>query len=225
MKVGSVIQRVRSIAGDTAVLQFTDSDIIDWLNDGVRECALQNSLLQKNATSSTAVGVSQYDLPTDIMKLHSVTVDGEKLLSQTLQEWQETSAQQGAGTTSGQSLSYYVWATKITLFPTPDAVKSLVVSYTYLPSDLTYNGANGVGDNTTKNQDLPLPVEYQARLVDYCLAQVAQQDGDSNLYQLKMQEFQTGVSSLKEKPEAREDVYPSISVSSRDSGFDDCWYY
>ncbi len=218
MDVGSVITRVRSIAGDTAVLQFTDSDIIDWLNDGIRECAIQNSLLQKNATSTTAVGTVEYDLPTDIMRLHSVSVGGEKLRSQTLQEWQETSGDAGAATAQGQPQSFYVWATKINLYPAPTEEAAFVVSYTYQPEDLTYVGAGGVADTATKAQSLPLPTGYQSRLVDYCLAQVAQQDGDSNLYQLKLLEFQTGVTQLKDKPEFNEDLYPFISVSSRDSG-------
>ncbi len=221
MKVSSVITRVRSIAGDTAVLQFTDSDIIDWLNDGVRHCVIDNGLLQKNATSSTAVGQAQYDLPTDIMKMHSVSVGGVKLTGQTLQEWQEDSADGAAATATGTPASFYVWATKINLSPTPNAVKPLVISYTYKPAELTYAGSAGVADATTKNQDLPIPVEYQSRLVDYCLAQVAQQDGDVNLYQIKMQEFSTGVQQLRDKPETQEDLYPFRSVSDRDAGWGD----
>lgn len=221
MKVGSIITRVRSIAGDTAVMQFTDSDIIDWLNDGVRECAIQNGLLQKNATSSTAVGTSEYTIPADIMKLHSVTVDGTKLASQTLQEWQENSGGQGATLVEGRPSSFYVWATKINLYPVPTEVLPFVISYIYKPTELTYAGTGGAADAGTKDQDLPLPVDYQSRLVDYCLAQVAQQDGDSNLYQLKITEFQTGVTQLKDKPEYTDDLYPFISVSNRDAGWED----
>jgi hypothetical protein len=220
MNVGSIITRVRSIAGDTAVLQFTDSDIVDWLNDGIRDCAISNNLLQKNATSTTAVGTTEYTLPTDIMKLHSVTVGGEKLRSQTLQEWQEFSGpSEGAGV-QGRPQNFYVWAGKINIWPVPTESQSLVVSYSYQPADLTYAGTGGIGDSTTKAQEVPLPSGYHARLVDYCLAQVAQQDGDSNLYQLKLMEFQTGVSQLKDKPEYTEDLYPFIATSARDSGWD-----
>lgn len=223
MKVGDIITRVRGVAGDDLVLQFTDSQIVDWLNDGIRECAIQNNLLQKNATSNTVAGTAEYTLPPDILKLHSVTVAGEKLRGQTLQEFQDSSVAVQSGSDTGQPVVFYVWADKITLSPIPDTIKSMVVSYTYNPVDLTFapvNPGSGVADNATKIQVLSLPVGYQSRLVDYCLAQVAQQDGDNNLYAIKMQEFQTGVTMLKDQPEYTQDMYPSISVSARDSGWD-----
>ena len=220
MKVGSVITRVRNIAGDTNVIQFTDSDIVDWLNDGIRDCVINNGLLQKNATSSTAVGTAEYSLPPDIMKLHSVTVDGSKLGGLTFEEWQQRFGSKGSDQDTGRPVLFYVWASKLTLFPIPDEVLDLKISYIYTPAALTFVGVNGIADSNTKDQDLPVPSEYQSRLVDYCLAQVAQQDGDSNLYMLKMQEFATGVSQLKDKPEYQDDMYPFINVSNRDSGWD-----
>jgi hypothetical protein len=222
MNVGSVIKRVRSIAGDSAVLQFTDSDVIDWLNDGIRECAIQNHLLQKNASNTTTPGVSEYNIPTDILRLHSVTVGGLKLRSQTLQEWQEFSGDVGADEAQGRPTDFYVWATKLRMWPTPTESLPFVIAYTYKPVELEYNGSDaGIADTDTNNQALGIPTEYHTRLVDYCLAQVAQQDGSNDLYQLKMQEFITGVSQLKDKPEVNEDLYPSISVSSRDAGYYD----
>ena len=220
MKVGSVITRVRSIAGDTNVMQFTDSDIIDWLNDGIRDCVISNNLLQKDASSSTAVGVAEYQLPSDIIKLHSVTVDGSKLGGLTFEEWQQRHGAPEASSETGRPVLFYIWAGKLVLYPSPDQVFSLKISYINSPVELSYAGTNGVADSTTKNQNLPLPVEYQPRLVDYCLAQVAQQDGDNNTYALKMQEYATGVSQLKDKPEYQDDMYPFINVSNRDSGWD-----
>jgi hypothetical protein len=63
-----------------------------------------------------------------------------------------------------------------------------------------------------------LPVGYHVRLVDYCLAQVAQQDDDMNRYQLKMEEFRSGVHNLKDQSEWENDYYPMIGISARDSG-------
>ncbi len=215
MLVSEITTRVRNIAGDINVLQFTDAMVIDWINDGVRECALQNLLLQKSASTNSAVGVGTVALPTDIMKMHSVSYDGAQLKGLTLQEF-EGQFSDGA-VDQGYPALYYVWASVLNLYPIPNAVKSVRINYIRQPTAVTVAG------------DTPdLPLGYHARLVDYCLAQVAQQDGDANLYQVKMQEFVTGVQSLKDHPEYDYDLYPSIVTSDRDSGldsFDFGWSY
>lgn len=207
MKVQDIITRVRNIAGDIDVLQFTNDQLVDWINDGVRECAVQNNLLQKRATQNLVVGTTDYNLPADILKLHSVKIDGEKIRIQTLEEFDQFTRD---STNTGMPIAAYVWAGKLTLWPKPNTVKPLIIDYTYDPVLLT------VANIATDTPDLP--VGYHARLVDYCLAQVAQQDDDMPRYQLKMQEFATGVQTLKDIPEWQDDLYPSISVSPRDMG-------
>lgn len=215
MLVSEITTRVRNIAGDTNVLQFTDAMVIDWINDGVRECALQNLLLQKSASQSTAVGVGNVALPADIMKMHSVSFNGSQLKGLTLQEFEQQFSD-GADDQADPAV-YYVWAAVLNLYPVPSSVGSVRINYIRQPI---------VVANPADTPDLP--VGYHARLVDYCLAQVAQQDGDANLYQVKMQEFVTGVQSLKDHPEYDYDQYPSMAVADRDSGLDSIdygWYY
>src|ERR1044072_8480802 len=96
MLVSDVISRVRNLAGDVNALQFTDAQLIDWINDGIKECVGINRLCQKTATQSMVVGTDSYILPADIFKLHSVTVDGEKIDVSTLQEFEEINAGFGA---------------------------------------------------------------------------------------------------------------------------------
>lgn len=206
MKLSSVISRVRSSAGDTDALQFTDAQLLEWINDGIRECAIQNNLLQKRASSSSSVGTSEYPLPTDILKLYSVKYDGSKLQGLTLDEFDERYGRVDGGSNSSPAC-FYVWGGVLNLYPVPSSQGSLVVEYIYSPTDL------GPEDY---DKELPLPVGYHSRIVDYCLAQVAQQDDDINRYTAKMQEFTTGVSQLKDQPEYTEDVYPSINISGRD---------
>lgn len=214
MKIADIITRVRNAAGDTQVLQFTDQMVVDWINDGVRECAEANNLLQKRATINTTSGEPKLGLPKDILKLHSIKVNGSKIRMTTLHEFEEThdSSQDDTGF-PGMA---YVWAGTLNLYPIPDDVLTVTIDYIYVPQPVSI-------DNIT-TADPPLPVGYHSRLVDYCLAQVAQQDDDMNRYQLKMQEFMTGVSNLKDQPESENDVYPSIAVSARDQGYDDGYY-
>lgn len=210
MLVSNIMTRVRNIAGDLNSLQFTDSMLLDWINDGIRECAISNKLLQKRATTTSIAGQGDYNLPSDILRLHSVKFNGSKLRVLTLEEFDSYT---GASTTgiTGTPTACYVWAGSLTLYPAPDTGNlDLVIDYIYSPEVIEIGSVD--------TELTALPVMYHARLVDYCLAQVAQQDDDLPRYQAKMTEFQTGVRTIKDMPEAEQDLYPTISIAPRDMG-------
>lgn len=214
MRYTDVTQRVRRAAGDDASLQFSDSDILNWINDAVTQCAVDNNLLQKTASSNLVVGQVDYSLPVDILKLHSIKIDNLKLPIKTLEEFDNLVASDGSE--SGTPRYAFVWASKLTVFPAPDGVKTLRVDYTYNPA---------AGSSASSTDELPLPVGYHRRVVDYCLAQVAEQDDDYARYQIKMQEFETGVAKLQDQHETQHDLYPGISVSPEDFGMSDYGQY
>lgn len=206
-----IIRRVRNTAGDINVLQFTEEMLVDWINDAVRECAIENNLLQKIATQNTVANQQEYDLPTDIMKLHSIYINGEKLKILTLQEWEEVSGGQPTGVpTTGAPYQVYIWATKLNVWPPPSSVVPIKINYIYSPTD--WDGADG---DTEKP---PLPENYHLRLIPYVLAQVALQDENMVLYEKHMGQFRSGVVDLAQQSQQEEDLYPFISVSSRDMG-------
>lgn len=211
MNAGDLIKRVRNIAGDVDALQFTNSQLVDWINDGIRECAQVNNLLQKRGSQATVPGQSDYSIPDDILKLHSIKYNDIKLSLLTLEEFDEQYVGVGASTTSSPATPSvcYVWAGSLTLFPAPSEAKQLVIDYLYAPAELTEDNLD---------VEIPLPVGYHIRIVDYCLAQIAQQDDDMNRYTAKMQEFKSGVQDLKDQPEYSYDLYPTISVDARDMG-------
>lgn len=210
MLVSDAITQVRATAGDTSALQFTDAQIVAWINNGIRECATDNNLLQKRGTQNTVVGQGNYVIPTDMLKLHTVRYDNKKLDFITLEEFDKIYSGVGSDTTSrGTPNIAYIWAGVLYVYPIPDAVKVLTVDYSKDAAQHT-TGAVGV--------ELNLPVSYHMRIIDYCLAQIAQQDEDLNRYATKMQEFRTGVQMVKDQDEYANDLYPSISVSERDMG-------
>ena len=222
MNVSDVVRRVREASGDVAVLQFTNATLVDWINDGIRECVMENSLLQAKASSNTVIGQSDYNLPADIFKLHSVWYDGYKLEVLTLEQWEARNVTEpGADVSSVTSMATtcYVYAGVLTLFPKPDAVKTLTINYTKLPAAIVYTEPDGVATYTPDS--LSIPEAFHNRIVTYCLAQVAMQDDDYDKYQTLMMEFQTGVRDLKHTNQ-EEDLYPFISVSARDMG--ESWY-
>ncbi len=207
MKYSQAIEQVRIMAGDINVLQFTDDDVLNWLNNAVRECALINNLLQVSASTTLTSGDNTEVLPTDILKLHSVKVNKRKIQVLTMQEFNEQYPNVDI-TANGDPQTCYVWAGTINFWPTPGTNLPLIIDYIKDPPNVLI--AN------IASTDIPLPVGYHQRLIDYCLAQVAQQDDDMNRYQIKMQEFLTGVQSLKDQPEYTQDLYPHMSPASDD---------
>jgi hypothetical protein len=217
MKVGDIKRRVRDSAGDTAVLQFTDATLNDWLNDGIRECVIENSLLQNIANSTTVIDQGDYGLPANIFKIHSVRVNKLKLRMLTLEEWEEVNANEvNADPASGQPTMAYIYAGTLNLYPVPSEEVDLQIFYTKMPPTISY----GSGGNAWEDLSIAIPEEFHSRLVTYCLAQVALQDDDYNKYAALMGEFKTGVIDLKHVKDQQEDLYPFISVATRDEGDD-----
>ncbi len=208
-----ISRRVREIAGDISVLQFAETTLVDWINDGIRECVIDNSLLQAKATSNTVIGTGTYVLPADIFKLHSIWVDEDKLQVMTLQEWEDFTG--GKLPPAGTPVMAYVYAGQITLSPVPTAVAPMVINYSKTPAAIVYNP---VGPTYTPNTPA-IPEAFHNRLVTYCLAQVALQDENQEKYMSLMLEFSTGIRNL-DHTKNEDDLYPFISVSARDCD----WY-
>ncbi len=207
LTTGDMISRVRVTAGDEAKVLYTDQTIVDWLNDAQRECCVDNLLLQVTATQTTIVGQSGYALPQDILKLHSIKYDNSKLRVVTQEEFDEL--YESTGSEQGTPFLANTWANTLTLFPAPDSAKQLQILYIRTPVALSAASLSVASE---------LPASYHRRLVDYALAMVAEQDDDMNRYQIKMDEFRTGVQSIKSQAESTEDLYPFISTDMRDMG-------
>jgi uncharacterized protein YaiE (UPF0345 family) len=221
MFYADLFRRVRNIAGDTSVLQVTQAMLYDWVNDCVREIVVSESLLQKTATSVLVINQQEYTLPTDILKLYSVMVNEEKIRVYTHQEWEELSAGYNDGlsmTIKGMPNQCFVWAGKLNLYPPPDTAWNLKVNYIRQPVDAV------IGD-TDEDADSPdLPDMYHLRIVTYCLAQVALLDEDTYRYNGLMADFRNGVLDLTHNQKQEEDLYPFMSVASRDMGHDVEWW-
>lgn len=207
MLLQDIISRVRVAVGDLYANQFTESTILSWINDGIRECAQENMLLQKTAASTLVAGTVAYTLPTDILKLYALRIDGAKVDIITLQEYEK---QNYDPSETGLPVLAYVWAGKYNVWPSPDRDYSVSVDYLYTPVDLVEPDDLG--------NPPPIPSTYHSRLVDYCIAQAALQDDNKELYALKMEEFSTGIMKLSDQTQQEEDLYPSTSVSARDLG-------
>jgi hypothetical protein len=215
MDVSDVVRRVRETAGDVAVLQFSNATLTDWINDAIRACVEENSLLQARATSNTVVGQQDYTLPTDMFKIHSVYMDSAKIPVLTLSEWEDNNYHRDL---TGTPKACLVYAGVLSLYPKPDAVLPMVINYTQEATEITY-----VAEPEAWTPDtISIPEAFHSRIVTYCLAQVAMQDDDMTKYQSLMQMFHTGVNDLNHLKDQTENLYPFPHFVDRDA---EAWYY
>jgi hypothetical protein len=209
MLVSEIATRVRNQFGDDEGVQLTDNHIMRWINDAMREISLNNSLLEVKATTNAVQDESDYGIPTNLLALHGIRYDGIKLKKLSLQEADEL-IPPGQSVSSGTPTHFYKEAGNFVLYPPPDNNTSTITTlYTRTPTEVTL---------TTQTPELP--VQYHNRIVEYCIAQAAELDGDNQLAMLKMQQFEGKTAAAKQMEEEYADLYPSITVSARDMDYD-----
>lgn len=206
LSVADIAVRVRRQFGDEDAAQVIDTDIINWINDCLREIVQQNDLLQKVGNADAVAQQIQYSLPTDILRMQRVAYNGVALQPTTLEQVNEslpgTSETVAQGYPVGTPLSYWIFAGKINLYPAPDTslTNGLTLYYTRQPVPVD-------------SGDTPeLPPEYDNRIVEYCLQQAFELDMNTTMMEVKSGQFQQGIDRLKGNPDwESQDSYPSIT--------------
>lgn len=200
MLVSDVATRVKRTFGDEYGAQIDDTDIIRWCNDAQKEIALQNKLLQTVSNTNTVVNQQDYTLPTDLLALRGIRYDKLRLTMLSLDDIDAVVEDRSLD--KGTPQYYWTYAQTLSLWPTPDAVKSITIYYTQVPATLTAVG------NT-----ISLPAQFDNRIVEYCVAQAAELDDNLEHYQLKMSQFQAGIDAHKNTLETvdQDDAYPFIT--------------
>lgn len=212
MNVSEIATRVKRQFGDESGAQIQDADIIRWVNDGQREIAWNNDILQKRATAATVANQADYSLPTDILRLRSVKYQGMPLKGVHLQEADELlgNYETPSQVPTGVPTTFWVFAQTLHLYPTPSVggATDLILYYTRNPSDVTVTG------------DSPdIPTQYHNRIVEYCIAQAYELDDNLNAAQVKLNQFQGGLERSKGEADfVPQDVYPSITSVDGDYG-------
>lgn len=214
LSVLEIKTRVQRQFGDESGNQINANDIVRWINDSMREIAHKKDLFQVKATSAAVAQQAAYALPAGISKLYSVKYKGIALQALSMAEADEligsvdlTVAQ---GYPVGTPSHYFMWANQINLYPAPDSAgNDITVYYTRVPTAVAADG------------DIPeLPDEYHNRIVEYCLAQAHELDDNLDASQIKMAQFQRGVSDASDNSWTPEELYPFITSSDEDSYLD-----
>lgn len=209
MNSSDIATRVKRTFGDESGVQITDADIIRWINDGMREIASNNDVLQVKGTLSSVSGQQAYNQPADCLTLRSLWYKNIKLDYMTIAQAEESIVNMGTSTApSGDPTLYWIWADVINMYPIPadSTAAQITVFYTRTPVDVV-----NLGDA------IDLPVAYHNALVTYVLKQAYELDEDWTASTNKFSEFQSGLNDLKENETVGASrVYKSITTTEWD---------
>jgi hypothetical protein len=211
MNVVDIKKRVKRQFGDESGVQLTDEDIVRWINDAMREIATQNdNILETVATAAITSGTSEYSLPEDILKLHTIRYDDKKLDVLTLQEAEQSiiAYEQSGNYQSGTPVLAWIYANRVVLYPTPNTSGGslLKIYYTRLPVEVALDA------------DIPeFHVKYHPRIVEFVLQQAYEMDEDWAASGNKSAQFVSGLNTLKDSDSwVEQNTYPTILILPED---------
>jgi hypothetical protein len=204
MKLSEIITRVQRQFGDDVQAQITEEDIVRWVNDACLEIVTNNDTAEGFIGNTPVVaGKHWYDMPSDLIRIRSVRVNGFKLKAESYEQLCEEDPD--IETTTGQPTAYWVYSGKINLYPIPnDSLGNLNILYVKTPDVIT---------TAMKDRQPDVPIQYHPRIVEYCIAQAAELDDNFGFSQSKMQQFNQNLLGLKQNSEQPESngIYPSIT--------------
>jgi hypothetical protein len=219
MNVSEIMNRVKRQFGDESGVQITNEDLIRWINDGQRQIVQTNeSLLETSAKASTVADQQEYNLPTNLLILRTVMFKGSSERSYTKLEgfsWSDFNMQVDGWSENQDARSrptiYTVYGDQILLYPIPDSsvTDAIKIYYNRLPVEVALD------------TDVPeIPTLYHEALVKYCLAQAYEVDEDFEAANLKAQELNVDIATLRGRSDWRvQESYPTMTVLPEDEDF------
>lgn len=207
MIVSDVVKRVQRQFGDEASVQIDDTDIMRYINDVVKEIAVQNDLMQATGTMPSVIGQTIYPFPSDYLSMRSLYYNNMKVKPLKRTEYDEYIISSDPDETqTGTPFIYTRWGTNFFLYPKPDSVKTIKLFYQQRPVEVT-----------ALTDTIPLPTEYHLRVVEYCLQQAYQTDEDWDAATQMSAQFSDGMTRLKEQESfSDKEFYPVITVLQDD---------
>lgn len=211
--VADIAKRVKRQFGDESGVQVTDSDVILWLNDAIREAVSQNRSANIELKYLALIqGRSSYVLGCEFESIHDVRVRGSltqpysslaALDSVEMRRLLDSSIT-GVSTTTGTP-SFYgkIDSSSISVYPAPshsDGIGLLVYANVY-PSEVT-----------SETNNLPLSDRYFQYYLEYCLMKAYEMDEDWAAADRKMQYVQSTLNSAHTwDMDVSASTYPTIT--------------
>lgn len=201
--VSDVATTVKRQFGDEAGVQITDSDIIRWINEGQTEISNVLKPIKAKSVGASVAGQKDYLFPTDkIVQVESIHYDGRKIPNVAFPVAEEYIIGTDPSLTTGIPTFWYEWAGVFSLWPIPDAVKSIELYYTKTPDTVT-----AVGDL------LGVPDKHYESLVFYVMAKAYELDEEFEASAQQRQLFQNRIlDQHDEERTAQNMTYPTITI-------------
>lgn len=152
---------------------YTDAQLAQWLNDGVRDLAVTVEPLETSATVTTVTSTREYQLPTNALSVKAAqfldTGDAWYNLNETTWQRLFRETPDWQNDTAGQPVDWYWRQNVVGLHPAPSAdysgADTLRILYTYIPG--TMSGANDTsGLDEWLDDAIILYAVYRAYLKD-----------------------------------------------------------
>lgn len=173
-----VIDSVFRQFGDESGAQITQSDVIRWINEAQRDVVVNNrEVNQTIATLTTSPGEAIYDIATlipNILRIHSITLNGVLLTMITFEEAQAKMREEA----EGNPKYWFRYAGQLNLWPAPSEESSVTVYYNRSPQTIT-QGTDVLG----------VPENYYEAVNSFCLAKAYELDGDSQMLGIKKEDY------------------------------------
>lgn len=208
MNLTDVQTRVKRTFGDESGVQITDADIVRWTNDGQLDLVRRTKCNSTDITIPTLIGTRNYAIDR-FLDAERVEFDGRPLRLATRQQVDQWYPTANASTTANSVPLYYIIKQSgIELFPPPDSVANIVVTYIKRPIDLV-NGTD----------PLEIPVQYHEDVVRYALLRAYELDGQWTTVDRMKSDYDKRADQTKHDEENKGDEsYPAIRCLPGDYG-------
>lgn len=99
---------LRDTSSDSTRQRYSDTQLLNWLNDGQREANAQDFIVMSSFTFSLTSGTTEYALPSDFVATWRVTINNLKL-DQTSWNEQDSNSTGWQKINPGTPINYYIY--------------------------------------------------------------------------------------------------------------------
>lgn len=207
-KVSEVITHIKRQFGDESGVQVTDDDIIRWINQGQEEIFRRSEPVKSEAVTDMTSGVTNYTMPSDVLKVQSLLVNNKPLERKSYQEAEEYILYNDPDNSqTGTPLIWYEWAGTFILWPVPDATQTGAIKIRYIKAATKVSATTDI---------LAVPDPYYNRLLEFVLSQAYELDEDWSAASTKAEQFGTNLDAQANQDSVSTNTYPRITVLEDD---------
>lgn len=163
--LGTAIRRRYNAIGDSF---WADDEIYQLIYDAMLELARETQCIERIYSTPTVISTQAYDFPSNSMAIRRATFEGIKLRPITMRDDDALTGFNQTTIGTGIPRYYWIWNKAIYLRPIPSEVGTLKLWTFNYPSTVTATSS------------LEIPEEFQMKLIDFALKQMAAKDSNFN---------------------------------------------